>query len=124
MYSDTEATLDVLETEFAVLPKQGDVVVIPPHAQTRGGTCVISDRAPAGSGEVTPPSSRELLVVGIAPQNDPNDTRECEVLECTAPLAGLLGSHRWGTTWRGRNMDRDFSAMAAYGTDCNLSMSC
>jgi hypothetical protein len=25
--------------------------------------------------------------------------------------------------WRGRNMDRDFSAMAVYGADCNLSMS-
>ena len=40
------------------------------------------------------------------------------------PLAGLLVSCRGGTTWRGRNIDRDFSAMAVYGANRDLSMSC
>ena len=55
LYSSTRTILDVLQHEFAVLPRQDDHVFIPPHEGARGGEYIISDaphRDNAG-GEIT-----------------------------------------------------------------------
>jgi hypothetical protein len=55
LYSDTKTILDILEPEFAVLPMQNDLVLIPYHEGVRGGEFIISDVSVEGNagGEVT-----------------------------------------------------------------------
>jgi len=55
LYSDSKTILDILAPEFAVLPRQGDLLSIPLHADVRGGEFVVSDLSVEGNagGEVT-----------------------------------------------------------------------
>jgi len=55
LVSDTRTVLDILEPEFVVLPRQGDLLSIPLHADVRGGEFVVSDVSVEGNagGEVT-----------------------------------------------------------------------
>src|SRR5262249_55312082 len=55
LYSDTKTILDILEPEFATLPRQGDLVSIPLHADVRGGEFIVSDLSVEGNagGETT-----------------------------------------------------------------------
>jgi len=55
LLSETRTILDILETEFSVLPRQDDHVSIPFHEGVRGGEFIVSDRSAQGNagGEIT-----------------------------------------------------------------------
>jgi hypothetical protein len=55
LLSETRTILDILETEFSVLPLQDDHVSIPFHEGVRGGEFIVSDRSAQGNagGEIT-----------------------------------------------------------------------
>lgn len=44
--SDLKIEMDIREIEFAVLPQQGDQIVIPTHQKAKGGTFLVLDMSP------------------------------------------------------------------------------
>jgi hypothetical protein len=61
IYSDGKIELDILMSEFSILPRQHDVVIIPPHEGAEGGNFEVSDRSPGNAGGEMTLTLRELV---------------------------------------------------------------
>jgi hypothetical protein len=59
--SDGETYLDILESEFPVLPMQGDQIDIPFHQGVRGGTFMVLDLTPGNAGGMITITLRKIV---------------------------------------------------------------
>jgi hypothetical protein len=59
--SDGETYLDILESEYPVLPMQGDQIDIPFHQGVRGGTFKVLDLTPGNAGGMITITLRKIV---------------------------------------------------------------